>query len=312
MVFQRILITGANGLLGQELVRQLSADVAYDVLATGLNSRPQQVADVSFGYVRMDICDVEAVRRIVEDFAPHCVVNCAAMTQVDRCEEERDQCWRVNARGVRNLARACRSVGSRLVQLSTDFVFDGTQGLYREIDRPSPINFYGKAKLGGENAAREAGMEKWTIVRTNVVYGLSGGTPRSDFVQWIQSCLEAEQSVQVFTDQWRTPTYTFDLAQGIESLVRYGKSGIYHLSGREYVSMYEFALAIADAFALDSTLVQPANAATLRQRAQRPSRTGLVILKAETEINYRPLSMSAALRHLYQRLNLRRTAQSES
>ena len=266
---------------------------------------------MSFGYVRMDICDLEAVRRIIEDFAPHCVVNCAAMTQVDRCEDERDQCWRINARGIRNLARACHSVGSRLIQHSTDFVFDGAQGLYRESDRPNPVNFYGKAKLGGENAAREAGMEEWTIVRTNVVYGLSADSPRYDFVGWVQSRLEAGQPIQIFTDQWRTPTYTFDLAQGIERLVRFGKSGIYHLSGREYVSMYGFALAVADAFALDRTLVQPANAATLRQRAQRPSRTGLVILKAETEIDYRPLSMSAALRHLNQRLDLRRPAPSE-
>ncbi len=312
MVYQRILVTGANGLLGQELVRQLSADVTYDVLATGLNTEPRQSADVSFGYVRMDICDIEAVRRIIEDFAPHSVINCAAMTQVDRCEDERDECWRINAHGVKTLARACHSVGSHLIQVSTDFVFDGLQGLYRENDRPNPVNFYGKAKLGGENAAREAGMEKWTIVRTNVVYGLSGGLLRDDFVEWVQSRLEAGQPVQVFTDQWRTPTYSFDLAKGIECLVRYGKGGIYHLSGREYVSMYEFALAIADTFALDKALVQPASATTVRQRAQRPPRTGLIILKAETEIDYRPMSMIAALKHLHQRLAMRRTAPSAS
>ena len=301
MRFERILITGANGLLGQELVQQLSRQPNYDVLATGNNPGPR-FTGASCGYIGLDIRDRDAVRRVFDSFAPTSVINCAAMTEVDRCEDDRDACWTLNARAVAGLARQCNAIGARLVQVSSDFVFDGKDGPYNETARPQPANFYGKAKLGGENAAREAGMGKWAIVRTNVVYGTGEDLPRANFALWVMRQLSCGMPIQVFTDQYRTPTYAFDLAAGIERIVCFGKTGIYNLSGRDLVSMYAFALAVARAFGLDASLINPTTTNKLQQRAPRPLKTGFIILKAQTEIGFKPPSIDEALAHLKRRM----------
>ncbi len=303
MLYQRILITGANGLLGQELVAQLSRHAEYDVLATARDPEPR-FRGGSCGYVPLDITDARAVRRIFQDFTPTVVINCAAMTQVDRCEIEKEACWRVNVEAVETLARLCRQFGARLIQVSTDFVFDGTAGPYRETDRPNPINFYGRSKLASENVVREAGIDRWAIARTVLVYGTGEQLSRSNIALWVIEQLSQGRRIRVVTDQWRTPTYVADLAAGIERIVRYNKHGIYHISGREFLSVYDFACLIADVFDLDRSLIEPVDSATLNQVAPRPPRTGFIILKAETELGYRPRSIPEALRHLGQRLGL--------
>ena len=296
----RILITGANGLLGQALVRWLASNVYCDVLATGLDASPRQAAAVSYGYASMDICNAQDVRLIMEDFEPQWVINCAAFTKVDRCEMEREHCWQINAQGVEHLANACRGVGARLLQVSTDFVFDGTQEMYQENDRPNPLSFYGKSKLAGENAARKAGIDQWCVVRTSVIFGAATQRTGEDFVGWVRSRLMSNEPVHVFTDQWRTPTYSYDLAKGIAQIIQCGTSGVYHLTGRDYVTMYDFARAVAEAFSLDGALVQPASQQTIALEAQRPVRSGLIIIKAESEVGYRPMHLNSALLHLKQ------------
>jgi len=271
----------------------------YDILATGKQSAPQFTTG-SCGYYPLDVTDRQAVKRIFQDFTPTVVINCAAKTHVDACETEREVCWDVNARAVTTLAQQCRIIGARLVQISTDFVFDGQQGPYEEKARPQPVNFYGKAKLAGENAARDCGLGKWTIIRTSVVFG----TTPNNFVLWVIGALSTGKIISVFTDQWRTPTYVHDLAVGIEQAVRFGKAGIYHVSGREFLSMYAFAQLIAEAFDLDPSLILPTDSVKLNQEAVRPLRTGLLILKAETEIGFKPHSLPSALEHLRSRLNL--------
>lgn len=301
MLYERVLITGANGLLGQALVALLSGMARYDVLATALGSEPRIHAS-SCGYVPMDVTDRRGIRRIFQDFAPSVVINCAAMTNVDRCETDREVCWNINAVAVKDLARECRLIGARFVQISTDFVFDGNGGPYDEAERPNPVNTYGTAKLAGENAARECGLRKWAVIRTNVVYGTAQGLPRTNFALWVVEQLSAGRMIRVYTDQVRTPTYVEDLACGIELLVRYGKTGTYNLSGRELVSMYDFAGAVAHAFGLPNELILPTDSGTMKQAASRPLRTGLLILKAETELGFRPRSMQDALNQLRSRL----------
>ena len=300
MMFERILVTGANGLLGQALVSRLSLSPLYDVLATGHNSGPRFQA-LSCGYIPMDICDQESVTRVFEDFTPTTVINCAAMTQVDRCETERSECWAVNARGVERIAKECRNIGAYLIQVSTDFIFDGKAGPYSEADRPNPINFYGKAKLAGENAARGAGIGKWAVVRTNVVYGTSYNLPRTNFVTWVRQELKQGQSVGAFADQVRTPTYAPDLASGIERMVRFRKRGIFNISGGELISMYQFACTVATVYDLDSSLITPTDSTTMTQTAPRPRTTGFIILKAETELGFKPHSIRAALADMERR-----------
>jgi dTDP-4-dehydrorhamnose reductase len=291
---RRVLVTGANGLVGRELVERLGASPDYDVLATGHSLRPR-FETASVGYTALDVTDAGAVARIFQDFAPDTVVNLAAMTDVDRCEAERDRCWAVNADAVETLARLCLRTGARLVQVSTDFVFDGlADTLYREDDRPAPVNFYAKAKLAGENAARGAGTDRWAVARTALVFGRPDPSGRSNFVLWVRGRLRRGE----LTDQWRTPSYAPDVAAGLERLVRFGKSGLFHVAGREYLSVYDFAVRIARAYGLDEALIAPTDATQFQQKAARPPRTGLLILRAETELGYRPRTLDEALDHL--------------
>lgn len=303
MLYRRVLITGANGLLGQELVYQMSERPEYDVLATGRDPEPRTVG-TSSGYVPLDITETDDVQHAFEDFAPDVVINCAAMTQVDRCEEERETCWEVNVDAVEHLARQCYLHGARLVQLSTDFVFDGEEGPYREDARPDPVNYYGKSKQAAENITRDAGINNWAIARTVLVYGTGRDLPRSNIALWVIDQLTSGEEIHVVTDQYRSPTYVCDLADGIERLVRFDKRGIYHLSGREVMSVYDFAQTIAQVFDLDASLIHPTDRTEFQQTAERPLKTGFIILKAETELGYKPRSVEHALRHLGAALDL--------
>ncbi len=307
MLYKRVLITGANGLVGQELVRIMSRDPEYDVLATGRDASPR-FSGRSCGYAPLDVTESEDVARLFQDFTPTVVINCAAMTQVDDCEKQRDACWKINAESVEHLAKQCFKIGAHLIQVSTDFVFDGNEGPYREEARPNPLSFYGKSKQASENAARGAGLEKWSIARTVLVYGTGENLSRSNFALWVIEKLSNGEAIHVVTDQFRTPTYAPDLAAGIERVARYGKSGIFHLSGREFVSVFDFAHTVAEVFDLDASLVKPTDSTRFSQTAPRPPKTGFIILKAETELGYKPRSMENALRHLGARLGLPATA----
>ena len=301
MLFNRILITGANGLLGQALVRRMSRFPEYDVLATALDDAPRFQRS-SGGYVPLDVTRPSDVRNVFEDFAPDVVVNCAAVSDVHTCRENRSRAHAVNAQAVKTLAVHCRSVGARLVQVSTDFVFDGTDGPYEESDRPNPVNDYGRTKLAGENAVREAGLSKWSIARTVLVYGTGHALSRSNVVLWVLDRLSDGEPIHVVDDQWRTPTYVEDLAKGIERMVHFEKTGIYHLSGREMMTVYDLACTVANMFGLDDSLIHPVDSDYFDDAVDRPPRTGFLILKAESELGYTPRPIHEGLRSLGERL----------
>ncbi|PSQ60312.1 MAG: dTDP-4-dehydrorhamnose reductase, partial [Bacteroidetes bacterium QH_10_64_19] len=245
MFFDRILITGANGLLGQALVRRLSQNREFDVLATARDDAPRFDGG-SCGYSPLDVTQPDAVENVFEDFAPNAVINCAAMSDVAECDENRNEAWAVNARAVKRLAKHCHETRARLVQVSSDFVFNGKRGPYDEDARPDPVNYYGRAKLAGENAVREAGRSNWAIVRTVLLYGTGQGLSRSNVVLWMIDELSQGNQLHIVDDQYRTPTHVDDLATGIERLVNREKTGIYHISGRDLVSIYELACTVAE------------------------------------------------------------------
>lgn len=302
-LYQRVLLTGANGLVGQALVERLSTVPEVDLLATGLDPRPRFEAG-SCGYTPLDITDAEAVRRLFIDFAPSVVVNCAAISKVEAGDADRARCWEVNVDAVASLARACLAQGARLIQLSTDFVFDGEAGPYDERARPSPINFYGRTKLASENAVRTGGLRRWTVIRTALGFGTGHNLSRSNFGLWLVEQLTQSRPTLICTDQYRTPTYVPDLADGIARAIRLDKNGIFHLCGREYLSVWDLAHRIAERLDLDRSLLVPTTTAELHPDAPRPLRGGLVMLKAETELGFRPRSLDQALDHFGRRLGL--------
>ncbi|MES3629396.1 MAG: dTDP-4-dehydrorhamnose reductase [Longimonas sp.] len=303
MLYNRVLITGANGLLGQALTKRLSQLPEYDVLATARDDAPRFDTG-SCGYAPLDITRADDIEALFDDFTPNVLVNCAAMTDVDGCAEDKDACWATNATAVEQLADACRRHGTRLVQVSTDFVFDGEDGPYTEDARPNPVNYYGRSKLAGENAVRASGIAKWAIVRTVLVYGTGTNLGRGTIVTWLMQKLEAGEPVHIVTDQWRTPTYVNDLARGIERVLHLEKTGVYHVSGRELVSIYDLATTVAEVCNYDASLITPVTSDFFGDAVPRPPRTGFIILKAETELGYRPTPLRGALRSVAEELGV--------
>jgi len=225
------------------------------------------------------------------------------MSRVDGCETNREECWSINVEAVENLVRCCRQHGSNLVQISTDFIFDGEDGPYDEGARPNPVNFYGKSKLAAENALRQLGPDKWTIIRTVLVYGTGVGLKRSNIGMWIIDELANGRPIRVFSDQLRSPTYVDDLAAGIGRVLRFERTGVFNISGREFMSIYDFAVEMARAFGFDASLVSPVTCDEMELTAPRPPKTGFIILKAETELGYKPHSLSKALEALRLKIN---------
>lgn len=297
----RILITGANGLVGQALLRHLTAWPGADVLATG-RQPASPVSVFSGGYVPLDVLDADAIERVMQDFAPSVVIHAAAISQVEACETDKEACWALNVDATASLAAACYRHGARMVLLSSDFVFDGRSGPYAEDDRPFPLNAYGRSKLAAENALRLSRLTDWAVARTTLVYDLSEGESRLNLVTWLLRELAAGKPVRVASDQTRTATYAPDLADGIARLIRHQRAGTYHLAGRESLPILDIAYTVADVFNLDAELISPARTAELHPGAPRPLDGGLLILRAESELGYRPRSLPHALRHFRERM----------
>lgn len=230
----------------------------------------------------IDITDRAELKRVVMPKMPKAIINAAAMTNVDACETDKRLAWTLNVTLVENLIRVARVADAHLVHFSTDYVFDGEKGPYTETDIPSPVNYYGKSKLAGENALAIAGIES-TVIRTNVVYGPTG--PRPDFVRWVLQALDERRPIKVVTDQYSNPTYVDDLAEAVIRIIERKRTGLYHVGGADYLSRYEFAVRIAEVFKVDpSTLIEPITTHELQQPARRPMRGGVVTLKAESDL----------------------------
>jgi len=276
------------------LVRRLSSTDDHDVLATARDDAPR--FDVPCDYTQLDVTTPDAVETLLTDYDPDVVVNCAAVSDVTECDEDRNRAWAVNARAVRTLAKQCRSVGARLIQLSTDFVFNGKRGPYEEDARPDPVNYYGRTKLAGENALREFDFLDWAVVRTVLLYGTAKDLSRSNVVLWMIDRLSEGKPLRVVDDQWRTPTYVRDLADGIVRLIDRDRTGIYHMSGREMVTIHELARTVADVLGFDPSPIEPVSSDYFEDAVDRPPKTGFIILKAETELGYDPRPLREGLR----------------
>jgi dTDP-4-dehydrorhamnose reductase len=249
----------------------------------------------------MDITDRKGVSDVLRDFRPDVVMHAAALTQVDYCEKHQQHCHKVNVEGTANLLEASARVGARFLFISTDFVFDGQGGPYREDDPVGPVNYYGESKLQAEMLVRSSDLE-WAIARTVLVYGIADHMRRSNIVLWAIDNLKHGKPIRVVEDQWRTPTLVEDLAQGCLQIMLQLKEGIWHLSGAESMTPFELVMRVADFFGLDKGLISPTNAREFVETARRPLKTGFVIDKARTALGYAPHALEAGLRLLEQRI----------
>jgi len=259
-----ILITG-SGLLGKDMIRVLSRDFGE---AVGTYSSRQKD-----GAIRLDVTDRDGTMKSIARLGPEIVVHTAAQANVDYCEDHRDEAMAVNADGTRNIVDAARAVGSKVVYISTDFVFDGMKGMYREDDPVNPVSIYAYTKLLGEYYAKDGPGH--IIARTSVIYG----DARQNFVSWVKGSLENGQKISVFTDQYNSPTFSADCAEAVSALIRNDVSGIFHTAGAERISRYEFARKIALFYGLNDGLIEPVTTDVLKQKARRPADSSLDVGK---------------------------------
>ncbi|MFC2125410.1 dTDP-4-dehydrorhamnose reductase [Bacteroidota bacterium] len=290
----KILITGANGLLGQKLVKLFLANSGYNIIATSQNSARFDTNVDKLDFHQLDIIKPDDILELIQISRPDVIIHTAAITQVDDCELNPDNCWKVNVEGTRNMAMAARDIGAFLIHLSTDFVFDGENGPYCETDETNPISKYGESKLESESIVQSI-LERYAIVRTVLVYGYLSDMTRSNIVLWVKNSLEKGEEIRVVTDQLRTPTLAEDLAMGCKLIADLKETGIFHISGKDLLSPYDMAIQTARYFMLDEGLIRKANAGNFTQDAKRPPRTGFIIDKAKSILGYKPRSFEEGL-----------------
>lgn len=281
LLLDRLLIIGSTGLVGSK-VASLAGKHGFEPYNTQ-HGRKSQSPD----FVELDITDRGATLALVEKVRPSVIINTAAVTNVDYCESHQEEAHRVNVESVKNLAEATRHSGSRLIQLSTDYVFDGRVGHYEEVDTPNPIQYYGKTKLEAEKIV--VNLPSFAIARPSVIFGWapirirgeSGSSKPMNFAMFVLNKLKRHETVKAIRDQYASPMFADNLAEALLMLARRGQNGIFHTAGRSCLSRYEFAIKLAETFGYSTKQVEPVYASEFKQIAQRPRNSCLRVDKTE-------------------------------
>jgi dTDP-4-dehydrorhamnose reductase len=281
----RILITGAGGLLGARLAA-MAQEEGHDVFSGYNGSVPKDGTAL-----KLDLQVDNSINKAVEQALPEIIFHTAAFTDVDRCELEPDLACRINARSTRVLAEAARKAGAFLVYVSTDYVFDGRRGMYKEDDIPHPISHYGYTKLLGEKYAD-------CVARTCVIYGSRPASGKINFALWILEKLKHGEEIRIVTDQHVSPTLNTNLAGMLLEAGVEKREGIYHLAGATRISRYDFACRLADVFELDKGMIVPAKMADMNWKARRPVDSSMDVSKATKLFKEKPWDIDRSLRFL--------------
>jgi len=288
----RVLITGANGMLGEKCAYRLNKK--HQTFASDVHEELQY--DCPVKYFQMDVTNPNKVKQVVKEIEPDVIVNCAAYTDVDGSEDNKELANDVNVNGIKNLTESAQPFNSHIIHISTDYVFDGSCGPYKEDDEISPINFYGKTKYDSEQLLVDSNLPT-TIIRTNVLFGNSQ-SKEANFVHWVIDNLKKGNTIKVVNDQFGNPTWVDSLAEVTEKIIDNHLEGIYHYGGDDYMSRFEFALEIADVFSLDNKLIEKVATRALKQKAPRPYKAGLISDKLKKSLDVKLYSIKDALKRM--------------
>ena len=289
----KILITGSNGLLGQKILHKLRIDDRVELIAT---SRGKNRVSVGSGYTyfSLDITNKKLVSKIILEQRPRVVINTAAMTNVDLCEHETKACNILNVDAVKYLADACQKIDAHLIHISTDFIFDGKNGPYREEDEPNPLSYYGLSKLKSEQLLYKHNV-RWTILRTIIVFGVGENLSKGNIVLWAKGALEKGDPLNIIDDQFRAPTLAEDLADACILAANKKAFGIFNASGKDIMSIYEIVETTARHYGYSTENLNKISTVTLNQKAIRPPKTGFILDKSRNELGYKPHSFEESL-----------------
>ena len=293
------VVTGSNGLLGQKIVHQLN-NKGCKIIATSKGPNRNSINNF-FIYEDLDITNKEQLSDVLNKYNPNVVFNTAAITNVDLCEQEKDLCDKVNVKAVKYLADLCLEIDSHLIHISTDFIFDGNDGPYKEDDMPCPLSYYGQSKLDAENILKSHNC-KWTILRTILLFGVAKDLTKGNIVLWAKSEIGKGNTINVVKDQYRSPTLAEDLAKGCISIIDKSAYGLYHLSGPKTYSILDLVYQVADFYNLDKSLINPVSSASLKQPAKRPLVTGFDIGKAKRDLDYNPVDFIEGIKIMHQQI----------
>ncbi|MDA8788040.1 SDR family oxidoreductase [Schleiferiaceae bacterium] len=290
MAKKRILITGANGLLGQSILHANQG--RFDLAATGRGVQRGDLCGAE--YYMLDTTNAEDYQRAFAAFSPDVVIHAAAMTQVDDCELQPELCHQLNVEATQRCIEACEAAQIHLIFISTDFIFDGSAGPYSEEAAAAPLSIYGQSKADAEALVMKAECP-WTIARTVLVIGYVPGLSRSNIILWARGALSRGERIRVVDDQVRSPTWSMDLAEGCLLIAQKHATGIYHLSGPDTMSIFELVQQVAQHGGYDVELMDRVSSDTLAQAAKRPPITGFDIRKAEKDLGYHPHTFQEVL-----------------
>ena len=296
----KILITGSNGLLGQKLLHKLRLDSSVQLIATSKGENRVSKKE-GYTYFNLDITNNDSVTQLINSEKPQVVINTAAMTNVDLCEGEKKACDALNVDAVRYLADACEKIDSHLIQISTDFIFDGEDGPYKEEDKPNPLSYYGLSKLKSEELL-QAHCVKWTVLRTIIVFGVGEKLSKGNIVLWAKGALKKGDPLNIIDDQFRAPTLAEDLADICILAAKKKAFGIFNASGKDIMSIYEIVERIAKHYGNSTENLNKISTATLKQKAGRPPKTGFILDKSINELGYNPHSFEECLTIIDQQL----------
>jgi len=285
---KKLLVTGASGLLGSKIVELSKND--YEVTPLH-NTRPLHPNSL-----KLDITNTNEVSNLFHKLKPNILIHTASETNVDKCETEKEHAWKTNVEGTHEIALACSKSRTKLIYISTDYVFDGKKGNYNEKDKPNPINYYGVTKLEGENKVTSQ-CQNYAILRTSVLYGWHPW--KQNFATWVINMLKQNKEITVVEDHYNTPTLADNLAQIVIESVQKNLQGLYHASGNEKISRYEFARRIAKVFHLDQNLIKPIKMSQLTAWiAKRPSDSSLNTGKIQKQLKTKPLNVTDGLNRM--------------
>ncbi|RAP52511.1 MAG: dTDP-4-dehydrorhamnose reductase [Methanosphaera sp. rholeuAM130] len=282
----KFFITGGSGLLGGRIATV--ADDEHELILSH-NSNP------TGNTVKCDITNEDEVKKIISKENPDVIIHCAAMTNVDLCEDEVDKAYKINGDATGYLAKAAEGVNAKMIYVSTDFVFDGKKGNYKETDKVNPLGIYAKSKYDGEVQLQRYSSD-WAIARVSVLYGWH---ERLNFTTWVIDELRNDNEINIVTDQINSPTLADNAAEAMFEIALQDKNGIYHTAGNDLISRYDFTREIAEVFDLDETLINPITSDKFVQKAPRPRDSSLNVSKIEKELNFKMETCKESLERMH-------------
>jgi dTDP-4-dehydrorhamnose reductase len=288
----KIVVTGANGFTGQHVVQYLAIK-GFQVFALS-RGEARFASQNSVQYHDCELTNVSSVNATIQQIKPDWIVHIAAMSKPDECNNDRANCLLNNVQATIHLGEAAIQHQSKFIYFSTDFIF-GENGPHAEDDVVGPLNFYGESKLQAENWVKQH-LPNAVIVRPVFIYGPELPGSRPSFIQWVQKQLVQQKPIKVVNDQKRTPTYVYDICQGLETIIVESHTGVFHLAGGEIITPYEMAVEVAHCLSLNAQLIEAVDSNSFPEPVKRAKQSGLKIDKARKVLNYKPHSFAEGVR----------------